>query len=465
MTQTPWHTHRSRRGLRALGVTATLGGLLLGVGACTSGPDDGGTGASSGAPAATSPAASEPAASGPPASASNVGPLSPVPLTVAAGTEAGAADGRSLNLPAGWSAEVWADVPGARLAAWAPDGRLVVSTGDRGVVSILTPSSAGRAPTTETLLDGLDNPQGLAFAEQDGRTILVVGEGPRLAAWDYADGAVTDRRVIVDGLPDGGHGSKAVAVQDGVVYYNVGSATNSDPVDRTSDQERGIVARVGLDGTGNRTIGTGIRNGFALSFAPDDTLFVAVNQADNQPYPFQDDTGQYGQVVPEYVNENPVDQVARITPGTELGWPYCVPDIRGSDDLTDLPYVNHPANPDGEALDCADIGTTMLGLPAHSAPLGITFTHDADLPEAIGNGALITAHGSWNREPPRAPSVVYSAWDDATGTLGAPVDLVTGFQDEDGSRWGRSVMAVPGPDGSIYVTDDEAGLVYRLTPS
>lgn len=449
--------------LRTGTVAATLGALLLAASACTdsdSGTSDAdGTGLTSAAPPTMPPASVLPSDSG------ELGPLAPVPLTAASGVDAGTADGRSLNLPAGWSAEVWANVPGARLAAWAPDGRLAVSTGDRGVVSILTPTSGGQAPTTATLLGGLAGPQGLAFAEQDGRTVLVIGEETRLVAFDYAAGEVSNRRVIIDGLPTAGHGGKAVTVRDGVVYYSVGSATNRDPADRTSSPERAIVAQVGLDGSGNRTVATGVRNGFGLSFAPDGTLFTAVNQADNQPYPFRDDTGQYGQTVREFVNENPVDQVSRITPGTDLGWPYCVPDTRGSRDLTGLSFVNDPLNnPDGQALGCGGIGTTMVGLPAHSAPLGLAFTHGTDLPEALGNGALITAHGSWNRQPPRPPYVAYSSWDDATNTLGAPVELVTGFQNDDGSRWGRSVAAVPGPDGSIYLTDDEAGLVYRLTP-
>ncbi|GAA1017761.1 gluconolaconase [Acrocarpospora pleiomorpha] len=444
-------------GLRTIGVRVVAGALLLGVGACASAAG----GRDAGLPAVTPAAASpEPLAAG-----RGIGPLSPVPLTVAGGADAGMASGRSLNLPEGWTAEVWADVPDARVAAWSPDGRLVVSTGRRGVVSILAPTSAGRAPTVTTLLDGLANPQGVVFTEQDGRTILVVGEATRLVAWDYAGGAVTNRRVIIDGLPGGGHGSKAVAVGDGVVYYNIGSGTNRDPVDRTSTPERGTIWRVGLDGTGNRMIAVGVRNGFGLSFAPDGTLFVAVNQSDNQPYPFRDDTGQYAKTVREYINENPVDQISRITPGTDLGWPYCVPDSRGRKDLLDLPFVNDPINnPDGRTLNCGSIGHTMVGLPAHSAPLGFAFTRGSALPRTLGNGALITTHGSWNRQPPRPPYIAYSAWDDATATLGVPTELVTGFQNPDGSRWGRSVAAVPGPDGSIYVTDDHAGLVYRLTP-
>ena len=243
-----------------------------------------------------------------------------------------------------------------------------------------------------TLLSGLSNPQGVTFAKQRGRHLLLVG-------------------------------------------------------DRT------------------RIIATGVRNGSGLSFAPDGTLFTAINQSDNQPYPYRDDTGQYGQLVPAYINENPVDQVSRITAGTELGWPYCLPDTRGHDDLTDLGYVDHPStNPDGAALDCSAIGRTQLGLPAHSAPVGFVFTQGSKLPAALANGALITAHGSWNRRPPREPYVAYSAWEAAGRTLAPARAVVAGFQNADGSRWGRSVDAVPGPDASIYVTDDEAGLVYRLTP-
>ncbi|MEU8081620.1 gluconolaconase [Catellatospora citrea] len=391
--------------------------------------------------------------------------LSPVPLSTARGVAAGAAAGRSLNLPRGWSAEVWAAVPGARLAAWTPDGRLVVSTGRGGSLMLLTPQPDGRGPAVTTLLDGLDNPQGVALTTQQGRDIIVVGEETRLVAWDYAGGAVTNRRVILDGLPGGGHGSKMVAVRDGQVFYNVGSATNSDAVDRTSTPQRATIAQVGLDGTGNRTLATGVRNGEGLSFAPDGTLFAAINQADNQPYPFRDASGQYGETVPEYVNENPVDQISRITAGTELGWPYCLPDIRGHDDLTDLGYVDHPVtNPNGDELDCAGIDRTPLGLPAHSAPVGFVFTNGSGLPDALADGALITAHGSWNRKPPREPYVAYSAWDAGSKSLTPAKVLVTGFQNADGTRWGRCVDAVPGPDASIYVTDDAAGLVYRLTP-
>ncbi len=125
-----------------------------------------------------------------------------------------------------------------------------------------------------------------------------------------------------------------------------------------------------------------------------------MNQADNQPYPFRDDTGQYGERVQSYVDEHPNDQVTRITEGTELGWPFCQPDSRGKPDLLDLGYVDDPTNnPHGKSLDCSTVSRTMVGLPAHSAPIGFVFTGGSALPEEFRDGALITTHGSWNREP------------------------------------------------------------------
>lgn len=185
--------------------------ILLGVSGCGGEQGSGGTGL----PGAGQVSSATGAPTRPPSGAADGLPLVPVELTVATGASPGRAAGRSLNVPNGWRAEVWADVPGARLAAWAPDGRLIVSTGRRGVLAVLTPTSDGRAPTVTTMLDGLDGPQGVAFTKRDGRDVLVVGEETRIVTWDYAGGALSNRRVLIDGLPSSGHGGKAVVVQIG----------------------------------------------------------------------------------------------------------------------------------------------------------------------------------------------------------------------------------------------------------
>ena len=129
---------------------------------------------------------------------------------------------------------------------------------------------------------------------------------------------------------------------------------------------------------------------------------------------------------------------------------------------------NVPFSPDvetnryAEELDCATLPPVEQALGAHSAPLGLSFV-DGGLPGGYARGALVGVHGSWNAWPPRAPEVSFFPW--VNGTLGPQQTLVGGFQYPDGSRWGRPVAAVAGPDAAVYVTDDEAGAVYRLAPS
>jgi len=200
----------------------------------------------------------------------------------------------------------------------------------------------------------------------------------------------------------------------------------------------------------------------------------AVNNRDNIGYPFDrpyagDAGSSYGKVIPDYVDDHPAEAVARLTSGRDLGWPYCEPDpdvepgLAGTAfDLAAPPFVRDvQTNPDGTRLDCAALAPVEQSLGAHSAPLGLSFV-DGGLPEPYAHGALIGVHGSWNRNPPRAPEVSFLAW--RNGTLGGQQTLVGGFQDPDGSRWGRPVAAVLGPDGAVYITDDDAGAVYRLAP-
>ena len=79
-------------------------------------------------------------------------------------------------------------------------------------------------------------------------------------------------------------------------------------------------------------------------------------------------------------------------------------------------------------------------------------------------GAAVAAHGSWDRKPPQAPAVLWLAWNAAKGTLMPATTLIGGFENANGSYWGRPVDAVPGPDGALYVSDDTAGAIYRLAP-
>jgi len=363
---------------------------------------------------------------------------------------------RQALVPAGWTMSVWARMPKPRLAAWTPDGALLISVPSTGEVVRLQPSDA--APTREVLVDGLDQPHGLAFAGNS----LYVAESDQVDVYDYADGKAINRRTVAGDLPDAkspdlrgaySHALKSVVVgSDGAVYFSIGSTGNISAGDRDADPPRATIMRVPPGGGPAEPFATGVRNGTGLAIAPDGAVWTAVNNRDNVADP------RTGEVDPEYVGEHPPESVARLTPGRELGWPYCNPDGGPAD----LPLIRDvQTNADGDRMDCESLPPIEQSLGAHAAPLGMSFTGGV-LPPPYATGALVGVHGSWNREKPREPEVSFFAWQN--GVLGNQQTLVGGFQSDEGSRWGRPVAAVTGPDGAVYITDDYADAVYRLTP-
>jgi glucose/arabinose dehydrogenase len=384
---------------------------------------------------------------------------------------------RQALLPPGWTMSVWARVPGARLATWTPDGALLVSRPSDGQVVRLIPGAEG--VTSSVLLDGLDQPHGLAF---DGDT-LYVGESDQIDTYHYAGGLASSRATVVPGLPDakspelGGayaHALKSVIVgPDRSVYFSIGSTGNISGNDRDANPQRATIMRVPPGGGTPEVFARGVRNGTGLAVAPDGSVWTAVNNRDNieypwdKPYPGESGSAR-GKVIPEYVADHPPEELARLTAGRDLGWPYCNPDPDVEPGVAGTAYhyaapkfvPDVETNAAGDKLNCAALPPIEQTFGAHSAPLGLSFT--AGLPAPYQQGALVAIHGSWNRTPPRAPEVSFFPW--ANGTLGPQRTLVGGFQAVDGSRWGRPVAAVRGPDGAVYITDDQAGAVYRLTP-
>lgn len=384
---------------------------------------------------------------------------------------------RTVQAPVGWTVSVFARLDAPRLSAWTPDKMLLVSRPKFGDVIAVTPG--GPVPVQRTLLSGLTQPHGLAFA---GST-LYVAESNQVSAYDYADGAVTGRRTVVAGLPDGkspelrgayAHALKSVAVgDDGAVYVSVGSTGNVSAADRDADPQRATILRVPPGGGPATVFARGVRNGTGLALDPAGSVWTAVNNRDQIAYPGDrdfdgDGRSDQGEVLPSYVADHPLEPLAKLTAGRDLGWPYCNPDpdVDPGAPGSALAYADRSfirdqqTNDDGRRLDCGTLAPVEQGMGAHSAPLGLSFA--AGLPEPYGVGALVGIHGSWNRQPPRAPEVAFFAWRD--GRLGDQQTLLGGFQADDGSRWGRPVMAVQGPDDAVYVTDDLAGAVYRMVP-
>ena len=385
----------------------------------------------------------------------------------------------TMTLPRGWTAEVWALVPGARLETWTPQGDLLVSQPSGGTITELTPRARrGQPPLGYTIVSGLTNPQGMAFDRVGGHEVLYVAESDEVDRYQWLGHGVGARTVVIPNLPDGGaHPLKNVAVgRDHTVYVDVGSATNASPPDPGGIPRPSVLAYRPPNKRA-RVFATGVRNGDGLSIAPDGSLWTAVNERDDIAYPFHRAYGgqsdAYGQVMQAYVDNHPPDEVARVTAGRNLGWPFCDPDpdvkpgrADTAEDYGNMRFdADAQTNPGGRQLDCAKLPRIERGLPAHSAPLGFNFLEGSSLRSPWNAGAVVAVHGSWDRQPPRAPAVLWMPWNARTHTLGSAITLVGGFQEPNGSRWGRSVDAVPGPDGALYVSDDQAGAIYRIVPA
>jgi glucose/arabinose dehydrogenase len=392
---------------------------------------------------------------------------------------------RKLTIPAGWTATVWARVSDARFAVWTPQHDLLVSSSESGRVVELIPGRRPSAPARlRVLISGLTGPQGLAFDTLKGTRVLYVAESDEIDRYVWKrTGAVGARTVVVSGLPDTDptgddvHRAKSIAIgPDHTIYVTAGSASNATPVTPGESPPRATILSVRPDGSDLRVFASGVRNGEGLSFAPDGTLWTAVNERDEIAFPFHSPyesiSAAFGQTIPAYVANHPPDEIARLTPGRNLGWPYCDPDpdVRPGVPGSPLRYADLPFDPDaqtnpgGSVFDCATLAPIQRGLPAHSAPLGFHFLEGSAIVAPWSHGAVVAVHGSWDREPPRAPAVLWLPWESARRTLGESLPLVSGFQLPSGERWGRPADAVAGPEGALYVTDDTAGAVYRIGP-
>jgi glucose/arabinose dehydrogenase len=459
------------RRLLPAGILATV--LVVAIAGCGSGS------------ATTSGAASTPAAvkagGGAPkgASARATGGRETVTLSVPASMRGGELSSpHQLSVPKGWKASVWARPEGARMEAITPEGNLLVSRPSLGAVIEL--SGGRQAEAEKVVLAGLESPQGLAFAERGGSWVLYVGESDEIDAFPWEDhGQVGAQKVLAPDLPDEEpagddiHRQKDVAVApDGTIYFDVGSSSNASPADRGYDPPRGVIDSVGPDGGKVTVVMTGVRNGEGLAVAPDGTVWAAINNRDEIPYPFHGEAeGQseaFGQVIRSYVDDHPPEEVVPVSQGRDLGWPLCNPEQGKSTppgSLADVPLVPDSVNnPGGKALDCAKLAPIEVGIPAHSAPLGMSFLRGTKVPAPWSGGAVVAAHGSWDRQEPRPPAVLWMRWDAKARTLEPARTMVSGFQDADGERWGRPVDVVPGPEGALFVSDDTAGAIYKLTP-
>ena len=336
--------------------------------------------------------------------------------------------GQTLRVPPGYSVSVvGGGLGGPRFMDFDEEDNLIVGAARQGVVYRF-PFADGQLGEPEVLIAGLQQPASVAIFSADEGQYLYVGEINQVSRYRYDPaGSVGAQEVVIPNLPQGGHRTRTVAFgPDGMLYLAVGSSCN---ICLEEEPIRATVSRANPNGSDLEIIATGLRNPVGLAFQPGtDLLWATVNERDNQG------------------NEIPPDLVTIVEEGANYGWPACLPP---------------DATPQESGADCSGVTPPTIGIQAHSAPLGLAFLDGEGVPSDLSGDLIVAQHGSWNREPPAAPKLLLIDFED--GVPVAARDFVTGWQDASGERWGRPAGVVVAPDGSLIVSDDDAGLLYRIS--
>jgi glucose/arabinose dehydrogenase len=342
-----------------------------------------------------------------------------------------------LKLPPGFRASVWAEnVEGARTMTLAPDGTVFVGTWPVGKVYALPDRDHdNHADEVITIASGMNVPNGVEF--RDGT--LFVAELNRIVRFDNVLAAVKPGMapltptVIFDELPsDPFHGWKYLRFgPDGYLYFPVGVPCNICE----SPEPYGSILRMKPDGTGLEVFAQGIRNTVGFTWHPDTgALWFTDNGRD-----------QLG-------DESPNDEL-NVAPraGLHFGNPYC---LEGS--ILDPEF--------GTGKSCADYEPPAQKLGPHVAPLGLRFYTGTTFPPEYRKQLFIAQHGSWNRTPEAGQSGyrVMVAKVEGNAVTGYEV-FAEGWLENGREAWGRPVDILELPDGSILVSDDRAGAIYRIS--
>lgn len=342
----------------------------------------------------------------------------------------GNAEVTGLHLPSGFHATVFASGLNApRFLAFGPDGGLYVA--ERGANSIVALPDANHSGATSgklVVVSGLNDPTSVAFAGG----MLYVGERTQVSRFPLlANSAVGAKQVIVQGLPASGqHTTRTVLIgADGKLYVAVGSSCN---VCDESDPHRASVWVYPANGGTGQRYAQGLRNAVGLAVNPWNQQIWATNNG-------RDLLG----------DNTPPETIYALRDGANYGWPRC--------------HAGTIIDPDmGHAGDCNGVVAPLVAMQAHSAPLGLAFYNGTVFPTQY-RGLFVAFHGSWNRSAPTGYKVIFLPLDAKGNIAGPPQDFATGWLHADGTASGRPVGVAVGPDGALYVSDDKAGLVYRIT--
>lgn len=379
-----------------------------------------------------------------------------------------------LKLSEGFKMDIFAkNLEDPRVITFDSFGRILVSETKAGRVVLLEDKDKnGLAETKKTILSGLNKPHGLAFYSSGNTTYLYVAETQQVAryVYDVKNGAVTsDKGQNITNLPaDGRHFTRTIVfgpnfrqapiiggfkegqtLNPDKLYISVGSSCDVCVEDTT--WKRAAILESDPAGSFTAEFAGGLRNSVFFAFHPKTKEIWATemgrdNLGDNLP--------------PDEVNIIKVAGPEDKFGAKRYGWPFCY-----GNRVKDKTFNPEKFQRIDISSDCSKTELPVIQIPAHSAPLGLAFVTDKKWPSEWQNDLLVAYHGSWNSSVPVGYKIVrYNL--DANGNVLSQKseDFVSGWLGDNGKVSGRPVDLKFGPDGALYISDDSAGIIYKVIP-
>ncbi len=372
-----------------------------------------------------------------------------------------------LKLPAGFQVSIFAKLAEnygqPRMLAIDKQGRLYAALASSNQVVMLPDANAdGTAETPVVVASNLNSPNSLVLIDD---TMLIANQNGVVKLTKNGD-KWSAPQPFISSLAFGHHTQKTIKLgPDNHLYINIGSSCN---VCVESDPSRATIQRYTLEGkpagslvtlgrhAGDPTWARGLRNSQSFAWHPKTGAMFATNNGSDM---------RSGTKNGKVNDEIPPEHLNKIEAGKHYGWPYCWAE---SNDLkaTDSKMMVQDPNFVGEANFCQTTTPPAINFISHSTPMGITFLDKTNWPTEYKNDAIVALHGSWNRQKPSGYKLVRVKFDGDKATK--VTDFATGWlntNQETGSAnvWGRPIDVIVGADGALYVSDDRAGYIYRIT--
>lgn len=389
----------------------------------------------------------------------------------------------TLKVPDGFQISLAAkDLDNPRVLTFDSKGRILVSETKVGRVSVLEDKDKnGDFETKRALIDNLKSPHGLAFYEDGHNVYLYIAETNQVTRYVYSigKGEITNKNAgqNIAFLPEGGeHFTRTIAFGPNFrtspiikgshekettsptkLYISVGSSCDTC---LENDWKRAAILESDPEGSFTAEFAGGLRNAVFFTFHPETHEIWATEMG-------RDGLGDH--LPPDEINIVKAAGPQNKFGARRYGWPFCY-----GHQVTDKTFKPNRVDPEGKQasygagrtdipIDCQQTEPATIELPAHSAPLGLAFITNPKWPKEWQNNLLVAYHGSSNRQELAGYKIVKLIVD-KNGKVSKTEDFITGWLQTSNQVLGRPVDLKFGPDGALYISDDAAGLIYRVIP-